>query len=41
MDIVESLLRHGVDINTYDWVYNDYHHQFRIFISHGKVLQYN
>lgn len=20
VDIVESLLRHGVDINTYDWV---------------------
>ncbi|TMS20675.1 DNA-binding protein RFXANK [Larimichthys crocea] len=32
VDIVESLLRHGVDINTYDWVYNDYHHQFRILL---------
>lgn len=24
VDIVESLLRHGVDINTYDWVHSDF-----------------
>lgn len=25
VDIVESLLRHGVDINTFDWVHSDCH----------------
>ncbi len=26
VDIVESLLKHGVDINTYDWVHHDFSH---------------
>lgn len=27
VDIVESLLGHGVDIDTYDWVVTAHHHK--------------
>ena len=32
VDIVESLLRHGVDIDTYDWV------KSRILLSHVRFI---